>query len=580
MQRPYPQSGKTASPDSAAAPPLDIGHSSPSHPPFRIPHSAFRVLSVLCFAFLLSSAFPPFGYAESAWAALIPLLLLARSCRPSQAFRWGTGAGALFWLANLSWLLALSKTGAPWPLAALGWILLAGYCSLYIGLFTMTVAWISRGAATLPVMLRGLVIVVTAPLIWVGLEYARSTWFTGFAWNALGVSQYSNLGVVQLAAWGGVYAVSALIVMVNAAFTFLLLRFVAVITREDRSRISLEMLVALLVWVSCMSVGVRAVRETDRRMQNGRNVVVAALQPNIPQLKKWPQDFARRIYERLETQTRLAAIQAPALIVWPETATPGAIGMQPHTAEFIAQLAMLGSPVLAGVMEERDINDEIVLYNSSFLFDAQGDVIDTYRKIHLVPFGEYLPFENRIRFLKRFAPLGFSCLPGETMTVFELPLAGKTNEVLRFSTLICFEDTVAALARKAVRGGARLLVNQTNDAWFDGTAGAEQHMTHSVLRAIETRVPVVRAANTGVTAFIDPVGRISHLASAPGTLYAHKTDRIRVPDASQPLSPYTRHGDLPFAIPCTIATAFLIAFIVYDERRRVRREGCGSGAQG
>jgi apolipoprotein N-acyltransferase len=521
--------------------------------------TTLHTLAALCSAFLLISAYPPFGYSESAWAALIPLILIARHSNPRQAWRFGFFAGILFWLISISWLLSLSKTGGPLPLVAIGWFLLSCYCAMYIGLFTMTLSWLWQIIRKYPAYIQGIIIPIIIPIIWVGFEYARSSLFTGFAWNQLGVSQYNNLPVIQLAQWGGVYAVSALVAIVNVAFTFLVMRFANVLLKKKQTRISIEIFIGLTAWLTCLSIGIRAIKNTDTQTRTQQKITITAIQPNIKQLKKWPENFSTAIYQAIKAQTSWAAMAlSPNLIVWPETAVPGTIGLTHYTKTktWIAQLAQLGSPILAGVMEEQKINDDIVLYNSSFLFDTDGTITGKYRKCHLVPFGEYLPLENQIKILKRLAPLGFSCLPGKESTIFTLP---GTEPPIKFSSLICFEDTVAPLARRSVRNGARLLINQTNDAWFDGTAGAIQHMTHCIFRCIENRVPAVRCANTGITVFIDNVGRTDILENTEDYASIFKNDRVTVPPTDMPLTFYSRFGDSFFAIPCSIISIILLA---------------------
>jgi apolipoprotein N-acyltransferase len=196
-----------------------------------------------------------------------------------------------------------------------------------------------------------------------------------------------------------------------------------------------------------------------------------------------------------------------------------------------------------------------------FLFGPDGRVVDRYDKQHLVPFGEYLPLDRFIPPLRRFAPLGYSCTPGRKATVFRLPGSGAP-----LSSLICFEDIVAPLSRAFVRGGARLLVNQTNDGWFDRTAQPVQHLGHSVLRAVENRVPVVRAANSGVTCWIDARGRVheptvnsARVAPEPQT----RVWTIVLPPEDRPLTAYTRWGDWTLALPCAgFALVVLAAALV------------------
>jgi apolipoprotein N-acyltransferase len=228
-------------------------------------------------------------------------------------------------------------------------------------------------------------------------------------------------------------------------------------------------------------------------------------------------------------------------------------------------------------------------YNSVFLFGEAGRLVESYRKQHLVLFGEYLPFDRYLPFLKTLAPLGISCSAGTTGTVFRLqavPLSVERGdepgeipepEEVRFASLICFEDAFPGLARRAVLNGARVLINQTNDAWFDGWLApgwaARQHMSHCVFRCVENRVPAVRCANTGVTCSIDRNGRIENLHLLEKQhwrmgITGFSVHTVAVTSGTTAPTFYTRYGDLPFALPCGMAAALAFILAVADERRK------------
>jgi apolipoprotein N-acyltransferase len=187
------------------------------------------------------------------------------------------------------------------------------------------------------------------------------------------------------------------------------------------------------------------------------------------------------------------------------------------------------------------INTRTVYFNSSFLFDPERGLTQTYAKQHLVIFGEYIPLDDVYPWLRRLAPIEESFTAGSVQTVFRLDTSPRA-----FAVLICFEDTVAALARRAVRAGARLLVNQTNDAWFDPSWASRQHMLQCVFRCVENRVPAVRSTNTGITCYIDRTGRV--IASLPPTRGQNQppeclAQTVLLPGPEMPLTFYTRHGD-------------------------------------
>ena len=563
---------------------------------------------------MLAASFPPMADSSTAWAALVPLIMVARFCGPGAAFFWGLFSGSVFWLISVSWLLRLGKTGGPWPLVVLGWVLLAVYCAAFIGAFTAVVAALFRlidkhvrpapgdravdvaptdGGRASPragsVARVGMVLAI--PVLWVGFEYLRGVLFTGFPWNALGVSQFQNTPVIQIAEWGGVYAVSAVVAVMNAALAMMLLRFIDSYRIGRQGRLQFDLMTGLLVCALCWMWGVRRARSIAGAGTPHTEVRIAAVQPNVEQLKKWPEAFHDHVYEAVRSRTEMVSVGKPDLIVWPETAVPGQLSLDPDyctvdTKQFVDEMAALGAPLLVGSIEMGPgpvpaagprylpdgrpdivtmlIKGELAIYNSSFLCSTNG-IAERYRKQHLVPFGEYLPLDKKLRLLQRIAPVGYSCTPGKVATVFRLGI--REGADISFTTLICFEDIVASLARKAVRNGARLLINQTNDAWFDGSAGAVQHMTHCVFRCVENRVPAVRCANTGVTCHIDKMGRIDTvtrdmLLSGETGMVNYRMARVVLEGEEMPLTFYTRHGDLPFAIPCAAASAIGLGMLV------------------
>ncbi len=497
-------------------------------------------------------------------------------------------ARALFWLITLSWLWRLGYTGCPFVVALLAWLGLSLTLGLFRGMFAATTSWAFSVLNARPredrhtPFERTLPLVVILPILWVGFEYLRGVVGTGFPWNGLGISQYRNLPVLQLAEWGGVGLVSAVIVAVNTGIA--LVRVGGVYLGGRRVRFQVELMVVLVLLAVVWTGGVRRVRALRASAGEGlRPIRVVAIQPNIPQLKKWPDEYAQEIYASLEERMDLvSALHAQIdLVVWPETAVPGYI---PHDAEvdlFVRQLAReTATPLLVGAMEvggQFDLPDpqpwDWVLHNSSFLYDAEGEISEVYRKQHLVPFGEYLPMDQHWRWVRRLEPLGFSCRAGDTGTVFRV--AAPKNEIIPFSSLICFEDVFARVARKVVRNGARMLVNQTNDAWFDGSAAPVQHMSHCVFRCVENRVPAVRAANTGVTCFIDRTGQIDE--TSRGILKRnewgridYRSETVDVPGDDMAPTFYTRFGDWPFAIPS--AAMALLAGVMAWRRERKRND--------
>jgi len=282
------------------------------------------------------------------------------------------------------------------------------------------------------------------------------------------------------------------------------------------------------------------------------------------------------VYKRIELASETALAAKPELMIWPETALPAAINADAEAWNFAMNFASRGAYLLAGSLELGEKRaGRPLLYNSAFLFNPGGALESVYRKQHLVPFGEYLPFDKHIPLLARLAPLGFSCSSGRTSTVFQVRMTasdGLKNDT-PFATLICFEDVMPYLARRAVRRGARLLINQTNDAWFDGTAAAVQHLSHCVFRCIENRVPAVRCANTGVTCHIDPIGMIDSMTEdllegrGATAVSCRAWSVVPAPDVMT-FTFYTRWGDMAFGLPCGVfaLTCAAAAFAIHRRR--------------
>jgi len=369
--------------------------------------------------------------------------------------------------------------------------------------------------------------------------------------------------MIQAASLGGTYAVSGLVALLNASLAMTALRIAAEVRgRVRRRRLHAELMLGLGVMALCWGWGVRTVRRSDLHQEGERQIRMAAVQPNIPQVQKWSEAYRDDAYRVLQEQSELAAMSLPALMIWPETAIPDLLRIDPMAQSVVASLVSGDMMLLAGSMDFEQPGEELCYYNASFLIAAPGSIMGTYRKRHLVPFGEYLPFENQVPLIKRLAPLGFSCLPGGPASLLELPLDGEDGgDAALFSVLICFEDVFPYLARRDVAAGARFLVNQTNDAWFETSAASRQHMANAVFRAVENRIPLVRCANSGVTCFVDRSGRIVELLTGDAGrtgLKGFSVSELRLLPRGQPLTLYTRFGDWLFARPCAIMVLGLL----------------------
>lgn len=448
----------------------------------------WRWAAAVATGLLLYASFPPLEWAACAWFALVPLGWAVVGAPLGRAAAMAFVAGATFWVPTLHWIGCVTVAG---------WLALALYCSLYAIPPAWTIAvlasprWRVRPGGTLALC-------AGTAAAWAGWEVVRGRFLTGFPWNPIGVSQYRNLPLIQHAEWGGVPAVSAIVVWVNAMVLALLPHRGARRPPTARMEWALAALAALAAVVS-------GARLLARPAAADRVLRVGLIQPAIPQNEKWSGESYEAMYARLDTLSRAAASLRPDLIVWPETALPEnyrASGAARALAAGIVEAA--GIPLLIGALDtEANPRGELLHYNAALLIGHGGEIVNLYRKQHLVLFGEFVPFRRFLPWLSRLVPVDYDIEPGQRPTVFRLD-----RPPLPFATMICFEDTIDTLAIEFARAGARALFVQTNDAWFDGTSGPRQHMIQSVFRAIETRTPVVRCANSGVTCWIDPLGRI------------------------------------------------------------------------
>ena len=501
------------------------------------------VLAAVLSGGLLFLSFPPFEIAFLGWVALVPLVIACAGAAPRRAAGLGWLAGAIFFLGTLHWIRHVS-----W----LGMIALAFYCALYFIPFALFISLRRCGWRSMA-RLKNLGWMFGAAAVWAASEYLRGTLITGFPWNPLGVSQHAQGSLTQIAEWGGVPLLSALMVLVNTATASTLLQYMAGL-RSSGYRLHLELMSALLLLALASSFGLHVLLENPA---GGQPVRVALIQPNIPEVGNWERADPELIYERLENLTDFAGHTLDLdLILWPETALPDCVRTSVRSADLVQRMTAAGVPLLAGSMDYRWRSDgKPDFYNGSMLFNSRGERLDTYYKQHLVLFGEYIPFDEKIPFINALTPIGSSLSAGENTTLFRLP-----GDPRAFSVLICFEDTLPHLARRAARRGATWLVNQTNDSWFDPDCGSKQHLANAVFRCIETRLPMVRCTNTGITCAIDPKGRITQTLE-PRTEGFQVAEVVPVNPAREPTF-YTRFGDL-FAQACLLVSVavFIGAFV-------------------
>jgi apolipoprotein N-acyltransferase len=314
----------------------------------------------------------------------------------------------------------------------------------------------------------------------------------GFPWMPLGNTLVTVLPLAQLASVGGVYLLSVFVGLVNAGFAL-----VAVLGGRPR-RLALVSTVGLVAVVSLFG-GWRLA--DDRLTSAGSPVTVGLVQANIRQEDKWNGAKAREIVDRYVSLTRTAVAEGAEFVLWPESATPFLFDEHPTGQAIVRDLVRsTGVPLLFG-SDEREPGPPDRFYNAAFMLDVGGATAAVYRKMHLVPFGEYVPFKDLLFFVSPLVEAVSDFAPGRYVTM--LPVNGHMA-----STAICYEVTYPGLQREAVRLGSELLTTITNDAWYGESSAPFQHFEMAAMRAIEQGRYLVRAANTGITGIIDPYGRV------------------------------------------------------------------------
>lgn len=500
------------------------------------------ILAPVVSALLLWAAFPPESQLQCVAVALAPMLAVSRLCSPKKSALAYLAFGFLYFFATLAWMPAIIKNNGPWPLVILGWAALAFACSLYFALFGYLAARLWRdGRVHCVVALFG------EAVLWAGIELLRANLFTGFAWNLLGAALSPIPDLLAPARIGGTYLVSACVVLLNGVFATL-----AIDLFRRRARFA-RFLSTALPLAAIWGAG-EAAKSTMPAIQAYAPLRVAMIQRNAPCIFK----SSANAIDALAAFEHLAAMTAdlkPDLTILPESAFAefGSIGSS--NAWFVAERirhAAGGAPALIGGGDELAPDGKI--YNAAALYTARG-LEAVYRKQHLVPFGEYIPFDKTFTCLQNLSPIGVSLSEGFP-AVMDIPLRGDGRSV-KIAPLICYEDTDPSLARKAAKLGAQAIVLITNDAWFSESGEAMAHALQAIPRAVETGLPIFRAANSGLTAIITPKGEISREKSPPVDSQGVLADIALVP-IDPPLTPYTVAGDWPLATVFVLLAAYIL----------------------
>lgn len=494
---------------------------------------------------MLTLAFPPMKMPWLAWVALIPLLKSVSGKSGREAFVLGMTAGLAHYFTLMYWIVVVlgHYGGLPLPASVGVLVLFCSYLALYPAIFSL----FARALEGRRLEILGLA------ALWVSTELLRAKALTGFPWSLLGHSQFSQLRLIQISDLVGVYGVSFLIVASNALLYLLIFR-----TRRFSSHWTKAEAAAVVVLLAAtFAYGTSRLNEYGEPSKTRKNVRVAVVQGNIDQSIKWNPDHQKstiRIYEEL---TDRAASFDPDLVVWPETAVPFFFQEQNELSKRVGEISRkTGTTLIFGSPAYGIDREGPRYYNRAYVLSPDGKVTGFYDKMHLVPFGEYVPLKGLLFFVNRLVPAAGDFASGDTLK--PLPAGGLSAGVL-----ICFEVLFPELARGQVKMGAEVLVNLTNDAWFGKTSAPYQHLSMAAFRAIENRTPMVRAANTGISAFISQTGEITRRSG----LFERDLLNENMTFSPSPIGFYTRHGDLP-ALFLFAFSAIQIIFYLWYRRDR------------
>jgi apolipoprotein N-acyltransferase len=506
--------------------------------------------------------------ALAAWLAPACLLLAVRGASPRRAAWVGLGAGVAAHGAVLHWIYVVTVTyGHAAPLVGVIAPLLLG---LYVAAFTAAFAAGAAGLAR-----AGLAGPFALAALWTALDYLRSFALTGFPWATLGYAQHQNRPLLGLAALTGVYGLSFATVL-GSASTLAWLE-----ARRARRGAPRAALVGLAAVAALHALGAARAASTDPEPA-GPRVRIAVLQGNIDQGVKWSPAWAERTLRIYEELTRESRAEGAELIVWPETAVPGSPDVDPELRGRLSALAReTGAALVVGAVgvEGHEAawaggEEEPRLFDSAFLFEPSGRLVTRYDKTHLVPFGEYLPLRALLgRFIRAIATgsAGRDVSAGEAPRAVTFavgarasPAAAPAPGAMTAGVPICYELLFPDLVRRFVAEGAGVLLAITNDAWYGRTGAPYQFLVITALRSAETGVWTARAANTGVSAFIDARGRVR--SQTPIFERGFLVEDVPVREAGRGDTFYVRHGDV-FAKGCGIGILGVAALALVRSRR-------------
>jgi apolipoprotein N-acyltransferase len=519
------------------------------------------LLGVACFA--------PFNQPWVCWIALTPLIAAIWFSGVNSGKPWlrhlllGYLAGIVFFTGTFGWLGSLGILFENFWLRGLS-LLLSTYLAVHFALWAWFIGLIApRDFARSG---RNLLTGLLAASAWVAHEWVRGWLFSGFGWNGLGVALHAQWPLIQITEFTGVTGLSFVIVLVNVIAVTTPLRLFRE-AQTHRMRPHFDITLTMVGVVGLLAYGMHSVQ--NRRPT--KPVRVATVQASVPQSEKFDPQFTGKIFSKFAHLSQIAVQStSPQLLIWPESSMPDPVRNEDtESYRFVMDFsASAKTDLLLGTLDVEDGSD----YNCALFVSGIDHQLQIYRKVHLVPFGEYVPLRHSFPL---FAAVAGKWVPGDFAAGNDYTVFRLTNNDVRVAPLICFEDTIGDLTRQFVLRQANLLVNMTNDGWFLQSAGSEQHLANAIFRCVETRRPMVRAANTGITCFVNEFGRVTQtLRDEKGSTFTEGvlTGEVNVPTGGE-LTFYVRHGEW-FAKTC--AGIALIAILTKAVQMIWQRDRGGS----
>ncbi len=497
----------------------------------------------------LAFSFQDFGLWPLAWVGMAPLLFILRGKAIHFGAALGFTAGMFYFGPTITWLsnTMIDYGQMPVWLAGAVNILAVLYVSLFLALFGYLVSRIDR-------KMGGDMALAAAPFLWVALELVRTQAPPfAFPWARIADSQFNVLPVIQIADFTGEEGLGFLIVFVNSALAAILIWIAD--GKKSWSRFPARW-AALCVMLITATISYGYLQLDSFKKAKGKKIRVALIQGNVDQSRKWERSYRKKQLDIYINRTLKAGERGARLVVWPETAAPFYFGSDRLNDKLILNLVKtVGAPIIFGAPASINNGDKTLSYNRAWIVRPDG-YRGKYDKIHLVPFGEYVPMQKLLFFVDKMVTAIGSLEPGDDLTLLD---AGD----YKVGAQICFEIIFPAYSRRLAADGAGVIVNITNDSWFGKSAASSQSLAMAVFRAVENRTPVLRAAQSGVSAIISKTGRITGRTE----LFTETTVLGEFNLRSGPATYYTRWGGV-FPWLCLAVSILFFSFTINLKRKK------------